>query len=125
MKSQKMTKPSGAIVLAFVVSVGQALAFAPTGTPPTPYLDKRAGTTSGVQLSPTRQQAATKLQAHIPFAGIDYDPISGAPSWIHSTQVFLSGPTNEDEILPKKRSADLRASGGGQRYYEHWRNNHR
>lgn len=112
MKSQKMTKPSVAIVLAFVVSVGQALAFAPTGIQPTPNLDKRAGTTSGVQLSPTRQQAATKLQARIPFAEIDYDPITGAPSWIHSTQGFLSGPPElEIQRLGQVRLASDDAHG--------------
>ena len=38
---------------------------------------------------------------------IDYDQVTGAPSWIASTIGFLSGPTNEQEITPKMAQSPL------------------
>src|SRR2546422_10168397 len=91
MCEKKMTTPF-AVSLALIVSLAEAWAFAPTGKPSTPGLDKRTSASSGVQLTPDRQQAAIQLQSRLPSARIDYDGVTGAPAWISSTIGFLSGP---------------------------------
>jgi outer membrane protein assembly factor BamB len=88
-------------VLALIVSTGQASAFAPTGKPSTPNLDKRTAAPPSAQFTPARQQAAAQLQARIPSARIDYDPVTGAPAWIASVWGFLSGPDSDQEMVPR------------------------
>lgn len=92
MTLRRMTNWFGGIALGFVVAVGQIMAFAPTGKPPTVNLDKRTNASPSMQLTLERQQAATQLQSRLPSARIYYDRVTGAPSWISSTIGFLSGP---------------------------------
>ena len=70
---------------------------APT-QPPLPTLDKRV---KGAALSPTQENAAAQLRARIPAVRVDVDEVVGSPAWVMSTEGFLSGPTNAEEIIPK------------------------
>jgi hypothetical protein len=65
-------------------------------------LDKRRpGRPVAVTLSPERRNAAAALLARAPDLEIDYDDITGSPSSISSPSRFLTGPDNQQEVLPR------------------------
>src|SRR5947208_3336786 len=76
------------------ITLGQV---APT-QPPLPTFDKRV---KGVVLSPAQGNGAAQLRARISAVRIDADEVLGSPAWVMSTEGFLSGPTNQDETIPK------------------------
>ncbi len=76
------------------IGLGQ---FAPNQAPML-TLDKRA---KGAVLSQGQENGATQLRARIPAVRIDADEVLGSPAWVMSTEGFLSGPTNQDELIPK------------------------
>src|SRR6266536_2373347 len=64
MISRKIRK-FGAVTseLIVIVSIGSALAFAPTGKPRTANVDKRSAPSSNTHMTPDSQQAAIQLQS--------------------------------------------------------------
>ncbi len=69
MISRKIRK-FGAVTseLIVIVSIGSALAFAPTGKPRTANVDKRSAPSSNTHMTPDSQQAAIQLQSRLPSA---------------------------------------------------------
>ncbi len=107
MTSHKIIRLPAAITFILIASAAQVLGAEQLGKPPTPSLDKRIGASPGLQLTSERQQAAVQLQARLPSVRIDYDQVTGAPSWISSTIGFLSGsPELERQRIGRLGLAD-------------------
>jgi hypothetical protein len=60
-----------------------------------------------ITLGAERLSAATDLLRRSPDLQIDYDDITGAPTWIGSASAFLSGPENEHEMVPQTIGAGV------------------
>ena len=97
-------------ILVLLISVAPTLGQVGNLEPALPGFDKRSLTLSPVTLTPDRQKAATELLARAPHLTIDYDDITGAPSCIASVSGFLTGPDNEEEILPRTVEAMPKSS---------------
>ncbi|HEY1080751.1 MAG TPA: M36 family metallopeptidase, partial [Prosthecobacter sp.] len=79
----------------------------PRGTP-LPDFDVRAvgkGTGAG-QIKPSKLQAVKGLQQLVPGVRVDFDPVTGSPKWIGSTQGLLTG--RQQELAAADADAPIR-----------------
>jgi hypothetical protein len=99
MKLIKMIKVIGTSLAVIIGSVEPTPAFVSPNQPPTTSFDKRRDALPDVQLPAQRQRAVTELQARLPGAHIDYDPVTGSPAWVSTIGLLSQTPDEETQRI--------------------------